>query len=130
MGLTRVMVLTALLAACRSAGTDPAAAPLDGEWEWIGSTGGIAGRRVTPATEGYDVRLNFSGNRVRAFRNDSVRGTARMTVAGQELTYEPPITVFIFDGAIEAQTFEIVSGDTLALRDRCCDRFDHRFVRD
>lgn len=33
-----------------------------GEWEWIQTTGGIAGVEKTPGTEGYSARLIFSKN--------------------------------------------------------------------
>ena len=118
-----------LLAACRSAGTDPGDQMLAGEYEWIGSSGGIAGRTMTPASEGYRIRFRFSGNQVMVFRNDSLKATSRFTFHGDEVTYQPSISVFGFDGGIDTQTFADLAGDTVALRDPCCDRFDHRFVR-
>ena len=129
MGMKSVVVLSVLLAACRSAGTEPNDDRLHGEWEWVGSSGGIAGVTVTPATEGYTVRFGFSGNQVNVFRNDSLKTTALFTVRGDEVTYQPSISVFRFDGGIDMQTFVDLPGDTIALRDPCCDRFDHRFVR-
>jgi hypothetical protein len=129
MGKKRSLMLLVLLAACRSAGTDPADERLNGEWEWIGSSGGIAGRTVTPESEGYTVHFTFNGNEVQIFRNDSLRATSLFTVRGDEVTYQPSISVFGFDGGIDTQTFVDLPGDTISLRDPCCDRFDHHFVR-
>ena len=129
MGMKRVLILALALAACRSAGTDPGEQTVSGDYEWIGSTGGIAGRTMTPASEGYGVRFRFSGNQVTVFRNDSALGTAMFTVRGDEVTYQPAISVFVFDPNIDTQTIADLPGDTIALRDPCCDRFDHRFVQ-
>lgn len=129
MGMKRVVVWVVLLAACRSAGTEPAQEALSGTWEWVGSSGGIAGRSVTPASEGYTVRFSFSGNQLSIFRNDSLRATAQFTVRDDEVTYQPSISVFGFDGGIDTQTFVDLPGDTIMLNDPCCDRFSHRFVR-
>jgi hypothetical protein len=129
MGLKGVVALSVLLAACRSAGTEPTQELLGGEWEWVGSSGGIAGRSVTPASEGYTVRFAFSGNQLNIFRNDSLRTTALFTVRGDEVTYQPSISVFGFDGGIDTQTLVDLPGDTIMLNDPCCDRFSHRFVR-
>jgi hypothetical protein len=129
MGIKRVLILSLMVAACRSAGTDPADELLSGEYDWIGSSGGIAGLTITPQTEGYTVRFRFSGNQVTVFRNDSLKATSLFTVRGDEITYQPSISVLGFDGGIDTQTFADLPGDTIALRDPCCDRFDHRFVR-
>jgi hypothetical protein len=128
MGVKHVLLLACALSACRSAGTEPGDQKLSGEYEWIGSSGGIAGRTFTPASEGYHVRFRFSGNQVTVLRNDSARGTAIVTVRGDEVTYQPAIAVFTFDPSIDTQTFVDLPGDTIALRDPCCDRFDHHFV--
>lgn len=129
MDMKRTLVLSLLLAACRSAGTDPRVEAITGEYDWIGSTGGIAGRTVTPQSEGYRVRLRFSGNQVSIFRNDSLMATSLFTIRADEVTYQPAISIFGFDAGIDTQTFADLAGDTVALRDPCCDRFDHRFVR-
>jgi hypothetical protein len=129
MGMTRVLLLGVLLAGCRSASTDPGSDVITGEYEWIGSSGGIAGRTVTPQSEGYHVRFRFSGNQVSIFRNDSLMATSLFTIRDDEVTYQPAISVFGFDGGIDTQMFVDLPGDTVALRDPCCDRFDHRFLR-
>jgi hypothetical protein len=129
MGMKPIVAAVLLLAACRSAGTDPGDDKLSGSFQWIGSTGGIAGRSMTPASEGYTVRFNFTGNQVTVFRNDSAKATSTVTIRGDEVTYQPSISVFLFDQGIDVQTFQEMAGDTIALRDPCCDRFDHRFIR-
>ncbi len=130
MGMKRCVVLGLLLVvACKSAGTEPGDNVLDGSWRWVSSTGSIAGRTVTPETEQYSVRFNFSSNQVTVFRNDSAKATSTVTVRGDEVTYQPSISVFVFDQGIDVQTLRVLAGDTIALADPCCDLYEHRFVR-
>ena len=129
MGVKTILAAALFLTACKSAGTDPSMRSLQGSFQWIGSSGGIAGRSLNPASEGYTVRFNFTGNQVTVFRNDSLKGTSTVTTRGNEVTYQPSISVFLFDQGIDTQTFQDMAGDTIALRDPCCDRFDHRFLR-
>lgn len=129
MDLKVVLVAALALVSCRSAGTDPSDAGLSGTYRWVRSAGGIAGRTFTPASEGYSIRFSFSGSQVTAFRNDSAKATAIVTMRGNDVTYQPSLSAFLFDPAIDTQTIRPLAGDTIALADPCCDRFEHIFVR-
>jgi hypothetical protein len=129
MGVKRLLALVVLITACKSAGTDPADERLSGSYVWTRSSGGIAGRTLTPASENYTVRFQFSGNQVTVFRNDSLKATSTFTVRGDEVTYQPSLSVFVFDQGIDTQTLRVIAADTIALADPCCDRYDHHFVR-
>lgn len=130
MGVKRWWVaLLILAAACTYSSTGPDGDTPSGTWRWLESTGGIAGVRYTPSSEGYNVRYVFSGNQVSAFRNDSLKATSLITVRDDEITYQPSISVFVFGGGIDVQTLQVISADTIMLHDPCCDRFSHRFVR-
>ena len=129
MGMKTIVLAALVLAGCKSASTDPGDDRLSGSYEWVRSSGGIAGFTLTPASENYRVRFSFSGNQVTAFRNDSLKATSTITVRGDEVTYQPSISVFAFDGGIDVQTIRVLPGDTIALADPCCDRFEHVFVR-
>ena len=129
MGMKRWVAVVLLIGGCKSASTDPAENRLSGSYQWIRSSGGIAGRTMTPASENYSVRFTFSGNQVTIFRNDSSKATSTVTVRGDEVTYQPALSVFLFDQGIDVQTLRVFPGDTIALADPCCDRFEHVFVR-
>lgn len=129
MGMKTIVLAALVLGGCKSASTDPGDDRLSGSYEWVRSSGGIAGFTLTPASENYRVRFSFSGNQVTTFRNDSLKATSTITVRGDEVTYQPSISVFVFDGGIDVQTIRVLPGDTIALADPCCDRFEHVFVR-
>lgn len=122
--------LAAVLAACSAyvAGPDENAT-LTGTWDWIGSSGGIAGRSFSPATEHYSVRLSFAGGRVTTLRNDSTIATSNYAISNDTVTYAPALQVFVFDPQMDKQLIRSAKGDTITLADFCCDRFDHAFVR-
>lgn len=121
--------LLLLLLGCQSSGTAPDAPQVSGSWRWVSSSGSIAGRTFTPATESYQVRYEFSGNQLRAFRNDSLIATSLITVTDDEITFQPSFRAFVFGYQGDTQTVEVLEGDTLVLSDPCCDLFTHRFVR-
>ncbi len=129
MGMRRIVLplLVIALAACQGS-IDPELQQAQGAWDWIESSGSIAGRTFTPESEGYTLRLEFDGNRVRAFRNDSLVGTSEVSFVGDKITYSPALPAFVFSGLAEPQTITLV-GDTIVLTDPCCDLYVHRFVK-
>lgn len=114
---------------------------LAGSWRWVGSQGGIAGRVLTPASEGYTVRFELDDDGVaRAFRNDSLVATVRFTLMERlslvtpgsdpeyEIRFEPPLAAFLF-GTLEQATVRRSDGSGISLVEPCCDRYQHDFEK-
>src|SRR5688572_3510324 len=59
---TRVWAVLAAMTAVAgcSSPTSVEVDELTGRWEWVSASGGIAGRTITPATEGYTMELRLS----------------------------------------------------------------------
>jgi hypothetical protein len=129
LGLGLGLVWGMMMLGCSSYGTDPDTAAVAGSWRWLSSTGGIAGRTYTPASEGYSVTFKFEGGNVTGLRNDSVKATASVLANGSSLQYAPPLNIFLFDPQIDKQTVRVLKGDTISLADPCCDRYDHVFIK-
>jgi hypothetical protein len=130
MGLRRLILgLLVLCSGCRSASIEPAVDRLSGTWRWIEASGGIAGFRYTPTSLNYNVELRFAGAQLTALRNDSVKSVSTVTIRGDEVTFQPPVSVFTFHSRIETQRLASMSADTLVLSDPCCDMFSYVFVR-
>src|SRR6218665_944307 len=54
---------------------------LYGKWKWVQSTGGFAGRTITPQSEGYRSSVEFKRNNTAAFyRNDSLTNQSAFTL--------------------------------------------------
>ena len=108
-----------------------------GRWEWVSSVGGIAGRRTTPAEQGFRVRYTFSADgtlvvdrtpgddvstRWSTREEPSPDGAARTRVSyGTDVNVLPP--------PVREQFVRLAGRDTLVLTDRCADCFEHTFVR-
>ncbi len=133
------MVLTLLavvLASCTVSSTAPdATTTVVGRWSWVRSTGGLLPADRTPATEGYDMSLEFAaGGTVRIWFDDDFGG---------ETTYE--VGIGSSNGALEGtpvirygeslfgfmeQAYQFTDPDTMVLFDGCCDGFTWHFRRD
>ena len=126
-----MIALTGMIAAAcgQYTGPDENLRDLSGTWTWAESTGGIAGRQFTPASEHYTVQFTFEKGRLTVLRNDSIKATPTFVFAGDTIKYTPAINVFLFDMQIEQQLIRSTGADAIALADPCCDRYDHHFIR-
>ena len=99
-----------------------------GSWEWVQSSGGIAGRIVTPETEGYTKTAHF--------RNDWTYKEERNDTTFLETTYQA------YKDTVGNSTFNMlqingwepmaiinVTDSTLELMDECIDCYLHSYRR-
>lgn len=101
---------------------------LIGSWEWVQSFGGIAGRLITPATEGYTKTIHFLGDwSYREERNDTTFWETTYQVY-QESAVDTAINVLRI-GQGEPMDIFNVTDSTLELFDRCIDCYQHRYRR-
>lgn len=114
---------------------------LFGTWEWVSSSGGWAGRTLTPASEGYSQQIEFTEKGVyKVYINDKVENKMEFTITENSSSIYTSQTVYmikykatglfkknksVFD---MSQTFKF-SGDTLWLADECYDCFGHIYIR-
>ena len=136
---TWALALSATLSACTSGTTEAELEqPLSGSWLWVESVGGIAGMHRSPDTEGYTVRLDFQGRRVRAFRSGQLVGQATFTVledtryAGPmpvyDVEYSPALTAFRFS-TLDQHTLRFTGTASAQFNEGCCDRYVHSMSR-
>jgi hypothetical protein len=99
-----------------------------GSWEWVQSSGGIAGRIITPETEGYTKTAHF--------RNDWTYKEERNDTTFLETTYQA------YKDTVGNSTFNMlqingwepmaiinVTDSTLELMDECIDCYLHSYRR-
>lgn len=103
-------------------------ARIAGQWEWVESTGGIAGMTLTPASTGETRELRFDRERVESYRNDTLVVSQRYTMALVAGTQRWRIDYLDAGSAFDSQMAELL-GDTLVLTDPCCDGFISRYRR-
>tara|TARA_R110002050_G_scaffold204327_1_gene339595 strand:+ start:84315 stop:84770 length:456 start_codon:yes stop_codon:yes gene_type:complete len=109
---------------------------LVGSWNWIGSSGGNAGNRINPATEGYSKQIEFSENgRYYEFQNGKntlildygfEKGKSIFNSQLQYLIkYKSPADT---DFAYGFHSYLFLGNDSLILREECADCYGHLYV--
>ena len=108
---------------------------LFGEWEWIQTTGGLAGINATSLTTRDKEKIEFTkAGYYKKFVNDELVQKLRYHVTDNEpavlhgLLIEFKNTVFDRKNNLINQTFKI-SSDTLELREDVMDGFSYYYVR-
>lgn len=106
---------------------------LYGTWNWVASSGGLAGVEKSPASEGYNQVLEISESGVYSvFRNDTLVYESNFSIVEQEsqIQNESRLMLTFENGEILDQSFFIEGSDTLILVEECWDCFAHEYVRD
>ena len=129
--MKRFMTVLAVGLACGcSSATDPISQQLEGDWDWVESSGGIAGMTHTPASTGETMRLSFSATGIVELVRDGVLAAATTYVT--ELAADGGSPVVRYGQSLhgfEVQTVAFDGDDVLVLIDPCCDGFTFRFSR-
>ncbi len=61
---------------------------LFGSWDWVQTSGGIAGGTITPATEGYTKKVEFSRNGIyNEFQDGILLGKRKFTISETKSIY-------------------------------------------
>jgi len=128
-------LLTAfVLVSCGKEITFPSdeAARIVGTWQWIESTGGIAGVTRTPASTGESIRAIFtSKGTYQKYVNNQVEIDATYSMEEGPTIYSTELgNIMHYTGEAFAHSVVISTMDTLLIRDECYDCFIHTFVRD
>jgi len=127
-----LLFLFVLLASCSSENSNVTASKkLEGKWNWIQSTGGIAGTTNTPQSSNQVIYIEFSGNSFKKYINGKLSadhtfiiktdksifgGERQMIVNDNPITYFPPMS------------YEI-DGNKLSLSEECYDCFGSQYER-
>ena len=132
-GIWSSALLAVALAACGGTVTAVDEDQLEGRWDWRSASGGIAGRTITPASEGYTMQLRFARAEVALYRNGTLQASAgyRLAIGGADGSFAGR-DVVRFSPAIfgwDEMGVQITVEGELVLADGCCDGFTYRFVR-
>lgn len=109
-----------------------------GRWEWIETSGGFAGKIITPAKTGIAYAIEFSTNGIfQYYKNEKlidkklfsiIEGTS---IYGGEKAYIVSYSNVdsLFRGSMPNQSVSFSGSDTLYLKEECHDCFSTVFVR-
>ena len=115
---------------CKKTGTSPFSM-LYHRWEWVQSSGGIAGVVQTPQSEGYTRAIDFTENGFfTVFQDNAVVISSTYTIIrAQSILDNQQYDMIVFDNTLLESAILQLSGDTLTLREEVFDGFTHTYRR-
>ncbi len=122
--ITCILVLTSC--------SDETIPPRDliGKWNWINSSGGIAGAIYTPENTGDTIVLEFTRDSVyKLFRNDSLVTNCEFSIVKAESIYNHEITDMIDCDGYMRRSFSFTASGDLILADEFYDGFTSEYER-
>jgi hypothetical protein len=104
---------------------------LQGKWQWIKSTGGFAGKTITPQSAGYRSSIEFKkDNSVLVYRNDSLTNQAKFTLVKTKTIFSADSAyVLKYEPEMMEEAIIKATKDTLILADNVYDGFAKTYIR-
>lgn len=124
---TRIILLIALILAVSCSKSD--SHQLTGSWEWVSTTGGIAGITETPQSAGIQKTLRIDDEFMYYYENgDLVNQVAYKIIKAASLFSQGTVKQIEMEGSSIRQSF--LAGDlTLVLKEEVYDGFQHTYIR-
>ena len=124
LAITCILVLTSC--------SDETIPPRDlvGKWNWISSSGGIAGAIYTPENTGETIILEFTSDSLyKQYRNDSLIINCEFSIIQAESIYDHEITDMIDCDGYLRRSFSFTASGDLILADEAYDGFTSQYKR-
>ncbi len=123
-----LFVALSFLSCSNDADTDTNAQLL-GIWDWISSSGGIAGITETPESTGNTITLEISNSTVKRYVNGNLESELNYSIAsGESIVFGEQREMVIYENEFK-QTFGL-AGNQLTLYDECNDCFVSQYERE
>ncbi len=131
--LTVVGCVAALSGCTHTTSVGPVAAEITGSWQWVVSTGGIAGIMRTPASVGYTRKAVFLPDGMyKEYRNDTLVRAVRFMLVREQTPFHSGLSDVIHyadRATVLPQEVTLEGTDTLRLADLCIDCYIHTYSR-
>ncbi|MEH0153808.1 hypothetical protein V6R21_06650 [Limibacter armeniacum] len=126
--IIRLLLLLTLLACARNK-LPTAATALTGEWTWIASSGGFAGVHYTPSSTGDQIKITFTEDTFRRYKNGILEiETSYHLVEGETIMSTDSVTLIEYGNGLQ-QSFKL-EGDRLFTFDECYDCFNSEYIKE
>lgn len=122
-----ILIFILILTACSSNGIKDS---LTGEWEWIESSGGIAGELITKDSEGYSSTIVFKDDSVSFFRNSSLLGSTSFSIEeGRSIYSSEPVNFINYNSEKSDEVIIYLTEDSLLIGDNNYDGYTSLYIR-
>lgn len=122
-----LFVFVVLITACVSTRSTNRPPEIVGNWEWVSTTGGFAGRTSTPTTTNTTQQMQITADSLFSYRSGELLEVEsyRLVQAESSLTQQ---VGWMMEGSGE-RVFVERKDSTLVLREDCWDCFTHTYHR-
>jgi hypothetical protein len=109
-----------------------------GKWEWVETSGGFAGKIITPAKAGYTEEIEFTSQGIfQEFKDGKLKDKKGFSIISgksilkEDLNYIIYFTMIdsLFPRPMQKQSLSLKGSDTLLLNEECLDCFSSVWVR-
>lgn len=122
-------LLVFILMCCSSASeTNTVFKSIVGKWEWVQSSGGIAGQTTTPSSTNKSNELEISKTEIKIYENGNLIATESYSIATKKSILGGEKQMLVYTSGNPSQSF-ILDGNTLFLSDECYDCYQREYVR-
>ena len=101
---------------------------LIGEWTWVESSGGFAGKIETPSTTGKEITIEFSSEKYIKYVNGDIESEMTYTIEkGSSIRTTEETYLIVYENG-KKQSVELID-NKLILYDECHDCYQNEYVR-
>jgi len=110
---------------------DPELQKVFGKWQWVSTSGGFAGKTITPASEKYNQRLEFTHDGTyKKYKNDSLVDGKNFSFSQSKSIHGlKQVWIISFDESSLKMAVLFLGPDTMILNEQVYDGFSHTYVR-
>jgi hypothetical protein len=106
--------------------TDEGIEQILGTWNWVSSTGGIAGNTITPESSGNEIFLEISENEILKYENEILILTSGYSIKlDSSLIFGTMVPIIVYDDGSKQSIQR--SENKLLLFDECLDCYQHEY---
>lgn len=110
---------------------DPELKKIFGKWEWVESSGGFAGKTITPVSEAYTARIEFrSDGKYEKYKSGTLIEQKRFSFSQETSIHNrKPVWAVSFDESSLKMSVAFSGQDTLLLNEQLYDGYGHVYAR-
>jgi|TARA_R110002049_G_scaffold28213_4_gene97155 PKD repeat protein len=124
-----ILIIIGLTILSCSKNDDETSTDLTGKWNWIVSSGGIAGTTETPQTNGENRKLEISTDSIKSYLNGILNFKTKYTIETREsIIFNETREMIIQENGFR-QIFDF-SGNKLILTGDCNDCFTSEYIKE
>ncbi|MBC5837433.1 hypothetical protein [Flavobacterium muglaense] len=121
------IILVFVLAGCSST-VEPGTKALVGSWEWVESSGGLAGTTTSPSSTASSRQIVITATTIQYYLDGSLLQTDSYSIQTKKSIFGGDKQMLVYESGRPSQSFE-VDDNKLFLNDECNDCYQSEYDR-